>query len=410
MNLLELFSNDHKHNPELLDSILVDLCQQVIDGKQKKPGHYGMVAAAVLDPDNNLVSAVNYKKGQERVHAERAAVDLYQEKYGELPRDSTIITTLSPCSQNTHDNRYGSSCTDLIDGLGIKHVYCGYQDPTQQSGYRVTNNSKIQTLCKAFADTFLQVTENFDDSKNADKKYTIKKSYTMSKAGVEKSVWHIMDGDFVVDVTDLRRDAKYYADKWNAAEKDSSNASQNQHKQGVAEGLLNFEEGDCPIFAIALHRLSKMPLMALVEYDEQMGSTVLIHAYVKLDDRWRLDASGETDVNWMLQKYPNNGNAEEIEISEKDLLELGYGKSKCPTLQQVLPYAKEVLQNIEEGQQGVAENFDDGKNPGRKGLSRRVGIPKKATLGQLEKIAGSSTGERRRMAQWQLNMRRGKKK
>ena len=73
-------------------------------------------------------------------------------------------------------------------------------------------------------------------AEGADKKYTIKKSYTMSKAGVEKSVWHIMDGDFVVDVTDLRRDAKYYADKWNAAEKESSNASQNLHKQGVAEG------------------------------------------------------------------------------------------------------------------------------------------------------------------------------
>jgi hypothetical protein len=58
----------------------------------------------------------------------------------------------------------------------------------------------------------------------------------------------------------------------------------------------------------------------------------------------------------------------------------------------------------------VTENFADGRKPGRRGLSRRVGIPKKATLGQLEKIAGSSTGERRRMAQWQLNMRRGKSK
>lgn len=58
----------------------------------------------------------------------------------------------------------------------------------------------------------------------------------------------------------------------------------------------------------------------------------------------------------------------------------------------------------------ITENFADGKKPGRKGLSRRVGIPKKATLGQLEKIAKSSTGERRRMAQWQLNMRRGKNK
>ena len=56
----------------------------------------------------------------------------------------------------------------------------------------------------------------------------------------------------------------------------------------------------------------------------------------------------------------------------------------------------------------IKENFADGKKPGRKGLSRRVGIPKKASLSKLQKIASSSTGERRRMAQWQLNMRRGK--
>lgn len=58
----------------------------------------------------------------------------------------------------------------------------------------------------------------------------------------------------------------------------------------------------------------------------------------------------------------------------------------------------------------IDENFADGKKPGRKGLSKRVGIPKKATLAQLQKIASSSTGERRRMAQWQLNMRRGRAK
>ena len=60
--------------------------------------------------------------------------------------------------------------------------------------------------------------------------------------------------------------------------------------------------------------------------------------------------------------------------------------------------------------QSMTENFADGKKPGRKGLSKRVGIPKKASLSQLQKIASSSTGERRRMAQWQLNMRRGKAK
>jgi hypothetical protein len=58
----------------------------------------------------------------------------------------------------------------------------------------------------------------------------------------------------------------------------------------------------------------------------------------------------------------------------------------------------------------VDENFADGKNPGRKGLSKRVGIPKKSSLSNLEKIAKNSTGEKRKMAQWQLNMRRGKNK
>ncbi len=55
------------------------------------------------------------------------------------------------------------------------------------------------------------------------------------------------------------------------------------------------------------------------------------------------------------------------------------------------------------------ENFADGKNPGRKGLSQRVGIPKNATIAQLEKAA-KSDGEKGRLARWQLNMRRGKKK
>ncbi len=57
----------------------------------------------------------------------------------------------------------------------------------------------------------------------------------------------------------------------------------------------------------------------------------------------------------------------------------------------------------------LGENFADGKNPGRKGLSQRVGIPKNATIAQLEK-ASKAGGEKGRLARWQLNMRRGRKK
>ena len=56
------------------------------------------------------------------------------------------------------------------------------------------------------------------------------------------------------------------------------------------------------------------------------------------------------------------------------------------------------------------ENFADGKNPGRKGLSKRVGVSQKMSIAQLEKIAKTATGERRRMAQWNLNMKRGRMK
>jgi len=56
----------------------------------------------------------------------------------------------------------------------------------------------------------------------------------------------------------------------------------------------------------------------------------------------------------------------------------------------------------------VSENFADGRGPGRKGDSQRHGIPKNATIAQLEKAA-KSKGRRGQLARWQINMRRGKK-
>jgi hypothetical protein len=55
------------------------------------------------------------------------------------------------------------------------------------------------------------------------------------------------------------------------------------------------------------------------------------------------------------------------------------------------------------------ENFADGKGPGRPGDSQRHGIPKGATMAQLEKAA-KAPGRKGQLARWQLNMRRGQKK
>jgi hypothetical protein len=57
----------------------------------------------------------------------------------------------------------------------------------------------------------------------------------------------------------------------------------------------------------------------------------------------------------------------------------------------------------------VKENFADGRNPQDKGDSARHGIPKKASLEQLDKI-GRGSGRKAQLARWQANMRRGRAK
>jgi len=158
---------------EKLDAVLAELCQMVVDGQETNPDFYGRVASAVIDTKGRLVTGLNYLYGNGRVHAERAAVDRYEEAYGELPRGSIVVTTLSPCSEDTHDNRHGADCTKFLNSKHIRLAYCGYKDPTQKSDAKfvviVTDNEEIKATCKAFADTFLgkdlAVAENFADGK-----------------------------------------------------------------------------------------------------------------------------------------------------------------------------------------------------------------------------------------------------
>lgn len=148
-------------NHDKLDNLLVRLCEMVIKGQQKDPEKYGMVASCVLDPDNNAVAALNYKVGDKSVHGERAAIDAYEHRFGDIPDGSIILTTCSPCSEPMPE-RVGESCQDLISGTNVHKVYAGYRDPSQNTQYsdktyhlQITRNKKIQELCKAFADTWL---------------------------------------------------------------------------------------------------------------------------------------------------------------------------------------------------------------------------------------------------------------
>jgi len=155
------------HDHDKLDRILTQLCEMVIRGQQQNPD-LGMVAAAVLDPDNQCIAGINYpSETGHRVHAERAAIDAYARQFGAVPRGSIVITTLSPCSEHM-DERYSDDCTELLHEHGIHKVYCGYQDPTQRVGHKrfhteCTRNRKLHELCHQFAATFLEPTQQLDE-------------------------------------------------------------------------------------------------------------------------------------------------------------------------------------------------------------------------------------------------------
>jgi pyrimidine deaminase RibD-like protein len=155
------------HDHDKLDRILTKLCEMVIRGQQQDPD-LGMVAAAVLDPDNRCVAGINYpSETGHRVHAERAAIDAYTQQFGAVPRGSIVITTLSPCSEHM-DERDGTPCTDLLHDHGIHKVYCGYKDPTQRDSHKrfhteATRNPKLHELCHQFAATFLEPTQQLDE-------------------------------------------------------------------------------------------------------------------------------------------------------------------------------------------------------------------------------------------------------
>lgn len=176
------------HDKDKLDKVLVKLCSLVINRQKKNPDHYGMVGACIIDNDNNMVFETSSKNGDKWVHAEKNAMESYESKHGEIPKGSIIVTTLSPCNEKMHD-RYGSSCTDVINGSNVRKVYCGYDDPTQNKHKNkfteeVTDNSKLTELCKMFADTFLNLNENFADGRNPQDKGDSKRYNVPTKGSI----------------------------------------------------------------------------------------------------------------------------------------------------------------------------------------------------------------------------------
>ena len=165
MIIQEILTAPSENPREELDEILARCCELVLDGQATDPDQFGLVGACVLFPNGNKIYGVSCYDDTtgKAIHAEHVALD----RCDSVDSDCVIITTLSPCNER-HDKtaaeRYGESCKDLIAHSGIKHVYCGYKDPTQDQDDSIeTCNPKLRDLCKQLADTFLK--ENFADGR-----------------------------------------------------------------------------------------------------------------------------------------------------------------------------------------------------------------------------------------------------
>ena len=314
------------HNYEKLDKILMLLCKMVIKGmKDPRENYYGMVAAAVLDPDNQLVAGLNTfdDATDTRKHAERVAIEKYQAEYGDIPKGSIIITTLSPCSEEMGE-RFGISCTELIDQVGVKKVYCGYIDPTQEEENRdfnimETENGKIRDLCKSFADTFLDEDYHPNDT----------------PPGPETAPT-MPAGTVRVDVSDVY--------DW--------------YKLG--KNIANLKQAKASDFG-------KGPPSTIMSF----GSEPEEHKYI--NDLKKLGLT-TTDIDPIDPKQPKKMPRQKVD----------------PTY-------------------NVGENFADGKNPQDKGDSKRYGVPTKASVSTLRKVAKQG-GRKGQLAHWMANMKAGKKK
>lgn len=352
-------------NYEKLDKILSKLCALVVEGQKTKPDYYGKVAAAVLDPDNNLVARLNYPTDNGRIHAERAAMEAYEEQYGDIPSGSIVITTCSPCSEHMTE-RNGPSCTDYINDSTVKKVYCGYTDPTQDEEQRTfnileTKDSDIRDLCKTFAETFIHgVNEDYSSNVATGPEF----KPTMPKGTVR------------VDVSDVY--------DWYKLGKHISNLKGANPKE-----------------------FGKGPPSTIVSF----GSEEQEHDYIKDLEKLGLTTTDIDPVDpnqpkgMKRQKVDPTYNVDEGKKKKRKIRKAAYG----PGPYGGYGYATGYSGDGGAGDGGVGENFADGRNPQDKGDSKRHGINTKASVSSLRKTAKQG-GRKGQLAHWLANMKAGRAK
>ena len=347
--LAESASDYELHDRPKLDRVLAKCCRMVVQGQQRDPERYGQVAACVIDPDNRMIYGINLPaKDGTRRHAERVAIDKYTKAHGDIPDGSIVVTTCSPCN-SPMEERHGESCKDLLNSVGIHKVYAGYQDPTQHddsdADFRVyvTENDQLWGECQLFAQTFLGSEELPENFANGQN--PVKFTVT-TPDGYAHS--------FQITLTVHGKHVGHFNFVRGADTDDVNNEAEVESRwQGQGYG--------------------KLLLMKAIDVANNHG----------LD--FQQDIRGITDAQQNV--YDSLENAGSI-VTPGD----GFWF--------LTPQGEQELN-------GLNENFADGKNPQDKGDSKRHGVPTKASVSTLRKVAKQG-GRKGQLAHWMANMKAGR--
>jgi hypothetical protein len=150
-------------------------------------------------------------------------------------------------------------------------------------------------------------------------------------------------------------------------------------------------DGGCVLVAQALQKIHGGNIVVLVDKNDQAQ-----HAAVAVNGQL-MDYSGAAGPEQFVRKFEAD---EHVNIAGVRPIQSG----DLPEALHNDPDTVTQLINV------LGENFADGKNPGRKGLAKRMGVNTKASVSSLRKTAKNSSGEKQRMAHWLANMKSGRNK
>jgi hypothetical protein len=175
----------------------------------------------------------------------------------------------------------------------------------------------------------------------------------------------------------------------------------------------DYMAGHCHVMAIALKMLHPdWQIRAHVGWEDDTAEDDeyrVDHVYTVAPDGSAYDCRGRFDSEEALvgNDASDGFETQYVDFDLADIEQLvRRGELKRFTRQDIdhaMRFAKQI------GQQGVAENFHDGRNPQDKGDSKRHGVPTHASISTLRKVAKQG-GRKGQLAHWMANMKSGRAK